>query len=191
MADPQNKNSDIINPTGLSGPAVHVPDRSVNSHRKASSPSPTTYETHTMASQKPLESTRITRKGHSNTQIFAPPPTMVVGGEQRATRLTITPNKTCSADLYRRIKRRVGRSLKRAHGQRLLVTTRKQAAHKLSGVKGSLSSSKRVPKPLLGQDSTCSNRQHYSSVIHKQGRRHEVGPTLCPTVENLGLPRNK
>ena len=34
--------------------------------------------------------------------------------------------KTCSADLYRCIKRRVGRSLKRAHGQRLLVTTRKQ-----------------------------------------------------------------
>ena len=31
----------------------------------------------------------------------------------------------------------------------------------------------------LKQDSTCSNRQHHSSVVHKQGRRHEVGPTLC------------
>ena len=31
------------------------------------------------------------------------------------------------------------------------------------------------------------NRQHHSSVIHRQGRRHEVGPTLCPTMENLDL----
>ena len=30
------------------------------------------------------------------------------------------------------------------------------------------------------QDSTCSNRQQHSSVIHKQGRRHEVGPTCAP-----------
>ena len=33
---------------------------------------------------------------------------------------------------------------------------------------GSVSSLKRVPKPLCRQDSTYGNRQHYSSVIHKQ-----------------------
>ena len=33
---------------------------------------------------------------------------------------------------------------------------------------------------MLKQDSTCSNRQPHSSVIHKQGRRHEVGPTCAP-----------
>ena len=140
-----------------------------------------------MASQKQLESTRITRKGHFNTQISAPPFTMVVGGKQCPPRSTITPNKTCSSDLYRCIKRRVGRSLKRAYYQRFLVTTRKQAAYKLSRTKASLSSLKRVPRPQFRQDSTCSNRQHYSSDIHKQGRRHEVGPALCPTVENLDL----
>ena len=95
--------------------------------------------------------------------------------------------KTCSANLYRHIKRRVGRSLKRAHCQRNLVTARKQAAYKLPRTKGSLSSLKRVLRRLCRQDSTCGNRQHYSSVIHKQGRRHEVGHTLCPTVENLDL----
>ena len=35
-------------------PAVHVLDRSSNSHRKAGSPRPTTHETHTVASQKQL-----------------------------------------------------------------------------------------------------------------------------------------
>ena len=37
---------------------------------------------------------------------------MVAGGKQCSSRSTITPTKTCSADIYRHIKRRVGRSLK-------------------------------------------------------------------------------
>ena len=49
-------------------------------------------------------------------------------------RPTITPNKACVANLYRRIKRRVGRSLKRTHCKRVLVTTGKQAAYKLKAV---------------------------------------------------------
>ena len=80
-----------------------------------------------------------------------------------------------------------GRSLKRTHCKRVLVTARKQVAYKLSGTKSSLSSLLRVSRPLYQQDSTCCNRQHYSSVLRKQGRRHEVGPTLCPAMENLGL----
>ena len=83
----------------------------------------------------------------------------------------------------------MGCSLKRTHCQRDLVTARKQAAYKLPGTKGSLSSLKRVSRPLYRQveDSTCGNRQHYSSVIRKQRRRHEVGHTVCPTMENLDL----
>ena len=131
-----------------------------------------------MASQKQLEGTRITRKGHSNTQVPAPTPTMVAGEDQCAPRSTITPSKACSAKLYRRIKRRVGRPLKRTHCKRVLVNTRKEAGYKLSGTKSSLSSFKRVPTPLFRQD--C-------RVIHKQGRRHEVRPTVCLTVENLDL----
>ena len=83
--------------------------------------------------------------------------------------------------------RRVGRSLKRIHCQRDLVTARKQVAYKLFGTQGSVSCLKRVSKPLCKQDSTCRNRQHYSDVVYKQGRRHVVGHTLCPTMENLDL----
>ena len=139
-----------------------------------------------MASQKQLEGTRITRKGDPNPQVPAPPFTMAEG-RQCTYRPTITPKKTCSANIYRCINRRVGHSLKGAHYKRNLVPSRKLAAYKLSRTKSSLSGFKRVPRPLLKQDSTCSNRQHHSSVIHKQGRRHEVGPTLCPTMENLDL----
>ena len=50
---------------------------------------------------------------------------------------------------------------------------------------------KRVPRPLHTQDNTYRDRQHHSGVIHKQGRRHEVGPTLCFTMENLDLVHQK
>ena len=58
---------------------------------------------------------------------------------------------------------------------------------KLSGTKSSFSSLKRVPKSLCRQNSPGRNRQYYSGSLHKQGRRNEVGPTMCPTVENLDL----
>ena len=123
--------------TGLSGPAVHVSDRFTNSHREAGSPRPPLYEANTVTSEKQLESTRNTRKGHSNTQVPAPTLTMVSGGKQCASRSTITPNKTCSANLYRCIKRKVGRSLKRTNCKRVLVSARKQTAYKLPGTKSS------------------------------------------------------
>ena len=140
-----------------------------------------------MASQKQLENTGILGKTDPSTQIATSSFAMVAEGRQCPHRRAITPYATCSANLYRRIKRRVGRSLKRVHCQRNLVTTGKQTAYKLLGTKSSLSGSKRVPKAMHGQNGSGSNRQHHSSGLHQQGGRHEVGPTLCPTLENLDL----
>ena len=157
VAEPSEQNLGNTVTTDLSGPAVHVPDWFINSHRGASSPRPATHETHTVASQATLENTRVTRKSDSNSQLPVPSFTMVATGRPRSHRPTITPNKACSANLYRGIKRRVGRSLKRTHCQRDLVTARKQAAYKLFGTQGSVSCLKRVSKPLCKQDSTCGN----------------------------------
>ena len=79
-----------------------------------------------MASQKQLEGTRVTRKGDPNTKVLAPTFTMVAARGQCPYRPTITPNKTCCANLYRCIKRRVGHSLKRTHCKRHLVPSGKQ-----------------------------------------------------------------
>ena len=54
-------------------------------------------------------------------------------------------------------------------------------------LKSSFPSIKRVSRSLCRKNSSGSNRQYYSSSLHKQGRRNEVGPTVCPTVENLDL----
>ena len=132
--------------TDLFGQTVHVPDRPANSHREASSSGPATHETHSVASQKQLEGSGISREGYPSAHFFTPTSTMVARGKQCATRSAITPNKTCSANIYRRIKRRVGRSLKRTHCKRFLVGAGKQSAHKLSGIEGSVPSLKIVPR---------------------------------------------
>ena len=62
-----------------------------------------------------------------------------------------------------------------------------KTAHKLSRVKSSLSSSQRVPGTVYRQDSSSGIRQHYGSGLYKQRRRHEVGPSMCPTVEDPDL----
>ena len=140
-----------------------------------------------MASQKQLEGTRILREDYPSTEVPTPTLAMVVRGKQCAPRSTFTPNETRSANIYRRIKRRVGRSLKRVHCKRILVGSGKQNAHKLFGTQSSFSSLKRVPKSLCRKNSSSSNRQHYGGRLHKQGRGYEVGPTVCPTLENLDL----
>ena len=116
---------------------------------KTSPPRVTPHETHTVALEKQLEGPRITRKGDPGPQVAPPPPKVVAGGKQCANRSTITPSKTCSANIYRCIKRRVGRSLRQAHCKGNLVPSRKQVAHKPSRTKSSLSSSKTVSNPLL------------------------------------------
>ena len=168
-------------------PAVYVPDRFTDSHGETSSSWPATHEAYSVAPQKQLEGTGIPGEDYRSTQVPAPTLAMVARGRQSATRSTVTPGKTCSANIYRRIKRRVGCSLKRAHCKRVLVGAGKPASHKLSRVKSGVSRLERVPRALYRQDCAGSNRQHHSGSLHKQRGRHEVGPLVCPVVENPDL----
>ena len=160
------------------GPEIHVPHRSTHSNRKTSPLRTTTHETHTVALEKQLEGPRITGKGDPGPQIPPPPSEVVAGGKQCAYRSTITPSKTCSANLYRRIKRRVGRSLRRAHCKGTVVPTREQVTRKPLGAESSFSSSKRVSNPSLQQDSVGSYRQHNSGCLYQQRGGMKSG-SLC------------
>ena len=177
---------DIVNPirSGVSGPTVYVPYRTSDSHRKTSPPRSTSHETHTVALEKQLEGTRITGKGDTHSQVAPPSLKVVAGRKQCSSRSTITPTKTCSADIYRRIKRKVGHLLKRTHCKGNLVSSRKQVAHKSPGAKGGLSGLKRVPRPLFKQHSPGSHRKHNSGCLYQQRRGDEVGLPVCPIVEN-------
>ena len=177
VAKSPGKDTSTFVTTGLSGPTVHVPDMSANSHRKTGSLRPVTHETHSVAPQKHLEGTGISREGHPSTQVPAPTFTMVAGRKQCPPRPTITPHKARSANIYRRFKRRMGRSLKRVHCKRVLVGAGKQAAHKLSRTQSGVFGPQRVLKSLCRQNSSSGNRQYYGGRLHKEGGMRS-GP-LC------------
>ena len=187
VAKPTGKDTITHLPTGLFSTGTDVLNRPANRDRETSSPRQTTHEAHSVASQKKLENTGISTQTDPSAQISASSLTMVAARRQRSHRPTTTPSTACSANLYRRIKRRVGRSLKRVYCQRNLVPTGKQIARKLLGAKSSLSGSKGVPKIMHRQNGAGCNRQYHCSSLYQQGRRHEVGPTLCPTLENFDL----
>ena len=187
VAKPTGKDTRTHLPTGLFSAGADVPNRTANCDGETSPPRQTSHEVHSVASQKKLENTEILTQTDPTAQISAPSLTMVAARRQRSHRPTTTPSTACSANLYRRIKRRVGRSLKRVYCQRNLVPSGKQIAHKLFGAKSSLSGSKRVPQTMHRQNGVGCNRQYHRSGLYQQGRRHEVGPTLCSTLENLDL----
>ena len=187
LASPNRQNPVNSVRSGLSGSTVHVPHWSPHSNRKTSSLGETTHEAHTVALEKQLEGPRVSGKGDPGSQVPPPPSKVVAGGRQCTTRSTFTPSKTCSANLYRRIKRRVGRSLRRAHCKRNLVSSREQITHKPVRAKSSIPSSKRLSNPRLQQDSVDSYRQHNSGGLYQQRGWDEVGLAVCPTVETTVL----
>ena len=163
---------------GVPGPTIHVTHRFTHSNRETSPLRATTHETHTVALEKQLEGPRITGQSDSGPQVPPPPSKVVAGGKQCATRSTITPSKTCSANIYRRIKRRVGHSLRRAHCKGNLVPTREQITHKPLGAESSISSSKGVSNPRLQQDRVDRNRQRNSGCLYQQRGGMKSG-SLC------------
>ena len=187
LADSAKQNTGDSFKSSMPGPESNIPDRPTHGYRKASTFGQVTHEAHTVASEEQLESTRNSGESHSHSKITPHTLTVVAGGKQRNHRTTPTPFGTCVTNLYRRIKRRVGHSLKGAHDKGKLVTPRKQTAHKLPRVKSSPSGIKRIPSSLCKQSGSHSYRQHHCGSLYKQGRGNEVGPTVCSIMEDTDL----
>ena len=168
--------------TKLPSQGTYVPNRPAYSNRKTGSPRETPHETHPVAPKTTLESSRIPGKGDSGSKVHSPTPSMVDQGDKCPNRTAFAPFESCRANLYRRLKRRLGCSLRRLHSKRRLVSSRKSSSHKLPGTKSGLTGLEKVPTLGTRQSSSSCHRQHHSCGIHQQGRRYEVRLTLCPSM---------
>ena len=171
--------------------AVHVFDRPSDGNRKTSSIGPAAYEAHSMAPEKALACPGISGKGHSNSSISPCTSKVVVGPGQGALRSTLTPSSTRPSTVYGRLKRRLGRSLRRLHGKRSLVRVRRRLVHKFVGAQGSPAGPKTVRAVMLQPDSSCLYRQRHCGLLHQQGRGYEIRLTLCPPLETDALVQSK
>ena len=141
--------------------------------------------------EESLARARGTREGDSSSQISVPSSAVVAGRKQCAQRPTSSSSTTCSAVVYRRLKRRLGRALRRPHGKRSLVGLRKPVAHKLSRAKGGPSGPQEVRATVLGPDHFDSHGQHNGCLIHQQGGGYEIRLTLCPPLETAFLVQSQ
>ena len=160
---------------------VHVPDRPSHCNRETSPTGKTAHEASAVSSQETLEGSGISRERDSSSKVPSPTSSLVDQGDKCLNRPTPAPLASCNSNLYRRLKRRLGCSLRRLHNKRHLVSSRKPPSHKFPGTKGRPSPKK---IPAFGARESCfsCHRQHYSCGIHQQGGRYEVRLTLCPSM---------
>ena len=164
------------------GSPVHVPYRSLDGNREAGLSRSTAYEAHPVASKAELAYSGSLGKGYSGPSISIPPSRLVVGRKQCAERSTPAPSSTRCSTVYRRLKRRLGRTLRGLHCKRRLVSFRKSPSHKFSRIESSPSGSKEVRACLQGSNCPSGDRQYHCGLIHKQARGYEVRLSLCPPM---------
>ena len=112
---------------------------------------------------------------------------MVAGGKQCSTRSTITPSKTCSADLYRRIKKEGwGAHLNEltARGTWSLPESKLHINHlELKSVFLAL----KEFKDLVSNNIVLVDTDNTTVVAYINKEGDEVGPSVWPSVENPDL----
>ena len=127
--------------------------------------------------------------GHTNTLESEDDTTwgMVVRPSKCDTRRISPPQGTRKTDIYRRLKRRLGRSLRSKFYRRGLVSHREASSHQPIRTEGGSSGSTILPNRLQKQSSPYRPRQHLGGGLHQQTGRHKISRTLYSNVENPHL----
>ena len=187
VASPDSENKDAHEQRPLFCPSVHVSHRFADSHRETGGFGPPAHETYSVAPEESLACSR--GPGQENTSfkrsLFSP--AVVAKRRQCAQRPTASSSSTRSAVVYRRLRQRLGHSLRRIHSKGRLVRLRKPVAHKLSQTKSGSSGALEVLVTVLGPDHFGSHGQHNSCLIHQQGGGYEIRLSLCPPLETAFL----
>ena len=99
----------------LFSPTVHVPNRAPYCHRETGMGRPPSHETGSVAPETTLACAREPGKDYSNSSLSPSTPGLVVRREQCPQGATFAPPATHPTDIYRRLKRRLGRTLRGIH----------------------------------------------------------------------------
>ena len=126
-------------PEKLLSQTVHVPSWTPYCNREAGMGRSPPHETNSVAPEVTLACARESGKDYSNSSLVPSTPRLVVRRAQCTQGLALTPPSTRSTDIYRRLKRRVGRTLRGIHSKRRLVRARKSSPLQLLGAQGSSS----------------------------------------------------
>ena len=114
-------------------------------------------------------------------------PRMVAGSQKRDERCRPSSQRPQYPTLYRRLKRRLGCSLRANFCKRSVVRQGKKATHKCSRADGGFSGPSNVQGPVSKPNSVGCYRQLNSVSLHKQTRRNILDRDVHSPVEDHDL----
>ena len=115
------------------------------------------------------------------------PPRLVAKSLQCDERCRPSSQRPQYPTLYRRLKRRLGRSLRPKFYKGSVVRSGKKATHKCPRIEGGLPGPSRLQGPVPESNSVGCDGQLNSGSLHQQTRRNTLGRDVCSPVEDHDL----
>ena len=145
------------------------------------------HEALSVSSQGALEISSVAGQPPSLDRSHCSPPGLVAKSLKRAERCRPSPQRPQYPTLYRRLKRRLGRSLRSKFYKGSVVRSGKKATHKCPRIEGGLPGPSRLQGPVPEPNSVSCDRQLNSGSLHQQTRRNSLSRDVCSPVEDHDL----
>ena len=145
------------------------------------------HEALSVSSQGALEIFSVAGQPPSLDRSHCSPPTLVAKSLKRDERCRPSSQRPQYPTLYRRLKRRLGRSLKPKFYKGSVVRSGKKATHKCPRIEGGLPGPSRLQGPVPESNSVSCYRQLNSGSLHQQTRRNTLSRDVRSPVEDHDL----
>ena len=145
------------------------------------------HEALSVSSQGALEISSVAGQPPSLDRSHCSPPRLVAKSLKRDERYRPSSQRPQYPTLYRRLKRRLGCSLRPKFYKGSVVRSGKKATHKCPRIEGGLPGPSRLQGPVPEPNSVSCDRQLNSGSIHQQTRRNSLSRDVCSPVEDHDL----
>ena len=145
------------------------------------------HEALSVSSQGALEISSVAGQPPSLDRSHCSPPRLVAKSLKRDERCRPSSQRPQYPTLYRRLKRRLGRSLRPKFYKASVVRSGKKATHKCPRIEGGLPGPSRLQGPVPESNSVSSDGQLNSGSLHQQTRRNTLSRDVRSPVEDHDL----
>ena len=156
-------------------------------NRKNGPRRPPSHETLSVASQGELDFSSVAGQAPSLVRLHNSSSGLVAESTKCSQRCRSPPPRTQRSSVYRRLKRRLGRSLKSRFYQRTVVRSRKIIAHKRFRTKSSVLGPITFQASMPKSNSPSCHGQLNGSSLHQQTGRDSLSRDVRPSMENHEL----
>ena len=147
----------------------------------------TSHEALSVSPQGALEISSTTGQPPSLDRSHLCTPKLVAEPCKHDERLRPSSQRPQYPTLYRRLKRRLGRSLRTKFYSRSVVSPGKRPSHEHPRIESCLSGPETLQRPVPGPNSASCNGQLNCGSLHKQTRGNTLSGDVCTPVENHDL----